>query len=254
MISLITVCYNAKKNIKKTLESVKLSKNELVEFVVIDGGSTDGTLKIIEEYKNIIDILITEPDEGTYDAINKGIKYSSGNIIGLLHSGTILNSNVLKKVFSICGSSHNNSIIAGSAIFSEKKPVLRLLRSKIKPLGPRNTQILHETLYIPRKFYNLYGLYDLSFPMSADYSWMSKAIRSGVSVEYTDCVFIDYCEGWGVSADATNFFQKISDHFRVMKREVNLFFAIRRYIIRMIFFSLSRLKHYVLKFLKSVKS
>ena len=254
IISLITVCFNAKKNIKKTLESVRFSKEKFIEFIVIDGGSTDGTLEIIEEYKNIIDILISEPDHGTYDAINKGIKCSSGKIIGLLHSGTILKPDTLKKVLSIYNLNQKNSIIAGSAIFSEKKPFLKLLRSKIKPLGSRNTQILHETLYVPKKYYSLYGLYDLSFPVSADYSWISKVIKSNVPVEYTDCVFIDYCEGWGLSADATNFFQKILDHFRVMKREVNLFFAIKRYIIRVIFFSLSRLKHYVLKFLKLIKS
>ena len=81
MITLITVCFNAKKSIKKTLESVKLSKEKFIEYIVIDGGSTDGTLEIIEEYSNIIDIIISEPDHGTYDAINKGIKFSSGEII-----------------------------------------------------------------------------------------------------------------------------------------------------------------------------
>jgi glycosyltransferase involved in cell wall biosynthesis len=248
IISLITVCFNAKKNIKKTLESVRFSKEKFIEFIVIDGGSTDGTLEIIEEYKNIIDILISEPDHGTYDAINKGIKCSSGKIIGLLHAGTILKPDTLKKVFSIYNLNQKNSIIAGSAVFSEKKPFLKLLRSKIKPLGAKNTQILHETLYIPKKYYNLYGLYDLSFPMSADYSWMCKAIKSGALVEYTDFIFIDYCEGWGASADAKNFFQKMSDHFRVMKREVNLIFAIKRYIIKVIFFCLSKLKYYYLKF------
>ena len=69
---------------------MKLSKEKFIEYIVIDGGSTDGTLEIIEEYSNIIDIIISEPDHGTYDAINKGIKFSSGEIIGILHSGTIL--------------------------------------------------------------------------------------------------------------------------------------------------------------------
>jgi len=250
MISLITVCFNAKKSIKETLESVRLSKKKFIEYIVIDGGSTDGTLEIIEEYSNIIDIIISEPDQGTYDAINKGIKLSNGEIIGILHSGTILKKDALKKVFSIQCSNGSNSIIAGSAIFSEKKPFLKLLRSKIKALGPKNTQVLHETLFIPKKYYNLYGLYDLSFPMSADYSWISKAIKSGVSINYTDFVFVDYLEGWGISADTKNFFQKISDHFRVMKREVSLFFAIKRYVIRVIFFCLSRIKYYFKKFYK----
>ena len=123
------------------------------------------------------------------------------------------------------------------------------MRSKIKALGPKNTQILHETLFIPRKYYNLYGLYDLSFPMSADYSWISKAIKSGVSINYTDFVFVDYLQD-GVYRQIRKIFSKDIRSFSCYEKRGKFIFAIKRYIIRVIFFCLSRIKYYFIKFYK----
>ena len=240
-VSLITVCFNAEEVIKKTLESVKLSKTHQLEFILVDGASTDGTLAQVDKYRDIIDIFISEPDKGIYDAINKGIKCAKGDLIGLLHAGSILKERGIEEVLKVFRNSKNSPIIAGSAIFGNHDPVLTFLRSKIKPLSSKNTQILHETLFIPRKYFDIFGSYNLSFPISADYSWVSNALKSGVPVEYTDFILVDYCKGWGASADKNLFLKKIDDHFRVMKRDVNLFFAIKRYLFRFIGFYLKLL-------------
>ena len=85
-VSIITVCYNSAKTIKRTIKSVAEQDYEEIEYIIIDGGSTDGTLDIIDRYKDKISVLVSEPDEGIYDAMNKGIARATGDIIGFMNS------------------------------------------------------------------------------------------------------------------------------------------------------------------------
>jgi glycosyltransferase involved in cell wall biosynthesis len=92
-ISIITVCYNSAKTIERTFQSVRKQTYSNIEYIVIDGNSIDNTLKIIENYKDIITKVISEPDKGLYDAMNKGIKLAKGDIIGILNSDDVFYSN-----------------------------------------------------------------------------------------------------------------------------------------------------------------
>ena len=94
-ISLITVCYNSEKTIEETILSVLSQEIENFEYIIIDGKSTDKTISIIEKYSEYIDLIISEKDCGVYDAINKGIMKSSGDIIGILNSDDILYSRII---------------------------------------------------------------------------------------------------------------------------------------------------------------
>ena len=85
-ISLITVTYNALGTINRCIESVIAQKYKGLEYIIIDGGSTDGTLQIIDQYKDHISILVSEPDKGVYDAMNKGIKLAAGDVVGTLNA------------------------------------------------------------------------------------------------------------------------------------------------------------------------
>ena len=98
-ISVITVCYNSVKTIEKTINSVLSQSFKNFEYIIIDGGSTDGTLEIIEKFKNKIDNVISKKDTGIFDAINKGINLSNGDIISIIHSDDIFfNNDVLNIV------------------------------------------------------------------------------------------------------------------------------------------------------------
>mgnify|MGYP001580538175 FL=1 len=88
-VSIITVCFNSEKTIEKTIESVLAQKNTEIEYIVIDGGSTDQTIKIINKHKQYIDIFLSESDLGIFDAINKGIIRASGEVISILHSDDV---------------------------------------------------------------------------------------------------------------------------------------------------------------------
>ena len=92
-LSIITVCLNSKKTIEKTIKSIVNQDYKDYELIIIDGGSTDGTLKILNQYKKWITYMVSEKDTGIYEAINKGIKVSSGEIISLIHSDDCLYDN-----------------------------------------------------------------------------------------------------------------------------------------------------------------
>jgi glycosyltransferase involved in cell wall biosynthesis len=100
-ISIITVTYNSEKHLEKTIKSVLSQDYSNFEYIIIDGQSTDGTIDIIKKYENKIDYWISEPDSGMYEALNKGIQYSTGDIIGQLNSDDLYNENVLSIVANI---------------------------------------------------------------------------------------------------------------------------------------------------------
>ena len=93
-ISIITVCYNSEKTIRYTIESLISQEYKDIEYIVIDGGSTDQTLEIIKEYNNSITFLSSEIDNGIYDAMNKGINVAKGKIIGILNSDDFFNKRI----------------------------------------------------------------------------------------------------------------------------------------------------------------
>jgi len=89
-VSIITSCFNRKETIRGAIESVLAQDYQDIEYIVVDGASTDNSLDIINEYKERIDIIVSEPDHGMYEAINKGIRMATGDVIGLVHSDDFL--------------------------------------------------------------------------------------------------------------------------------------------------------------------
>ena len=92
-VSIVTVCYNSAATIEHTIQSVLSQSHDNIEYIVVDGGSTDDTLNIIDKYKNKLSKVISEPDHGIYDAMNKGIKNATGEIVGILNSDDFYETN-----------------------------------------------------------------------------------------------------------------------------------------------------------------
>ena len=130
-ISIITVCYNSVSTIEKTFQSIKNQSYENIEYIVIDGGSSDGTLKIINQYKEYISKFISEPDKGLYDAMNKGISIANGEIIGILNSDDIFfDNNVLKEVSKFHISNRIDASVGNILQFDNKGNIVRRYSSK----------------------------------------------------------------------------------------------------------------------------
>lgn len=182
--SIITVCYNSVDTVEKTIKSVLAQTHQNFEYIIIDGGSNDGTLDVIQKYKQHIDVLVSEPDNGIYDAFNKGVKLAKGQLISILNSDDTYNSNTLKLVSAI-SKNHPNSIIYGDTYFIDDYDVV--FSSNIGCFNPENLKagigFMHPATFIPQKVYNQVGLYSTSKDLyiASDADFLLKCYKKGES-------------------------------------------------------------------------
>jgi glycosyltransferase involved in cell wall biosynthesis len=201
-ISLITVVFNAKNTIANCIESVIKQSYSHLEYIVIDGGSTDGTVDIIKQYANHIDIFVSEPDKGIYDAMNKGIAKASGKVIGTLNADDFLVSdNVLSEVARTF-SQKNIDILYGNLHFiNPSNRVIRKWRAGKYYYGVYNWGWMapHPTFYCKKELFDKYGLYSLNFGSAADYELMARFMhKNKPEVFYLDMLMVKMLIG-GVS-------------------------------------------------------
>jgi glycosyltransferase involved in cell wall biosynthesis len=171
-ISIITVCFNSSKTIKKTFESIKNQTYGNIEYIVIDGGSTDSTLNIIKDYKQIINSCVSEPDMGLYDAMNKGITRSTGDLIGILNSDDVfVDNNVLEKIAKFHIKNSLDASVGNIVQVNKKGKVLR--KYSVKNWSPNKLKIgfmpAHPAIFFKRDLFERYGKYRLDFVSGADY-------------------------------------------------------------------------------------
>lgn len=172
-ISIITIVYNNANTIAECIESVLSQTYKNIEYIVIDGYSTDGTQAIIEQYKNSIATYISEPDKGLYDALNKGIQYATGDVIGILHSDDIFyNTNCISLIAETFQKTHADLIYGNGIYVSKEKNVVKRVYSA-KPFKKRYLQFgwipLHTTIFVTKDIFNTYGLYSLDYSIASDY-------------------------------------------------------------------------------------
>lgn len=174
-ISVITVCYNSVATIRDTIESVLEQDYSNIEYIIVDGGSSDDTLNIIRKYKNSIDVMISEPDRGIYDAMNKGIQSSSGDIICFLNSDDFYeNPNVISDVVDQFKSNPDSSLIFGDVVFVEPfnaEKIVRYYNSvNFKAWKLRfGWMPPHPASFFKRSAYERVGKFSLDYKISADY-------------------------------------------------------------------------------------
>ncbi len=174
-ISIITVCFNSEITIRHTIESVLSQTYSDIEYIIIDGASHDSTLKIINEYRNQISYILSEPNNGIYDAMNKGIKMASGEIVGFLNSDDIYESNdIIKQIVDCFQETNDLDVLYGDVVFVNSKNVNKILRyyssKNFKAWKLRfGWMPPHPGSFIKKKVYQKYGNYDITFKISSDY-------------------------------------------------------------------------------------
>jgi glycosyltransferase involved in cell wall biosynthesis len=203
-ISLITISYNSEKTISRTIESVLTQSYENIEYVLIDGASTDRTNDIINSYKVKFKarecelIHISEPDDGISDAFNRGIDLASGEIIGIINSDDCLAENAL----SIVATSFNADIdvLYGNCLWvDDENHTVYVRKSKIniKELR-RNMVIMHPASYVRKRAYLQYGNFNVSYKYTMDKELMTRFYQKGAHFKYVDEVLAVFYAG-GVS-------------------------------------------------------
>lgn len=174
LFSIITVCYNSEKTIERTLKSVLEQSVQDFEYIIVDGASSDETLNIIRRYEPLFGDrikIISERDKGIYDAMNKGIRSASGELIGILNSDDYYEKDALERVAAVY-EGYGYTIIYGLLrTISDGKEVMVYLKN---PDFVEEDMIAHPSCFITRKIYEQYGMYSLDYPYSADYEFMMR--------------------------------------------------------------------------------
>ena len=180
-ISIITVAFNSAKTIKGTIESIISQDYNNIEYLIIDGGSTDGTMDIVKSYAEHVKYYVSEPDNGIYDAMNKGIKAATGDVIGILNSDDFYpNSFVLSNVAKLF-QKYSCDAVYGDLVYVKANDINKIKRywqageystSKIK----NGWMLPHPTFFVKKKIYTRYGLYDTDLKSAADYEMILKLL------------------------------------------------------------------------------
>jgi glycosyltransferase involved in cell wall biosynthesis len=189
-ISIITIAYNSAETIEGTIKSVVSQTHPDIEYIIIDGGSKDSTMDIVRSYESSIGIIVSEPDKGIYDAMNKGVNLATGDIIGILNSDDYYaDENVIKDV-------HQRFVEDGSdGLYSDLVYVNREAPEKIvrywkagdyEPgLFKKGWMPPHPTFFVKRKCYEAFGTYSLELRSAADYELMLRFIhKHQISLSY----------------------------------------------------------------------
>lgn len=176
-ISLITVTYNAESTIRRCIDSVIAQNYKNLEYIIIDGGSTDGTLRVIDSYREHISILISEPDRGVYDAMNKGIRLAGGTIVGTLNADDYFASaDILAQLAKVFTEPKINILYGNLDYIRADSTILRKWRTKAYKNGMFNWGWMppHPTFYCRREMFGQLGNYRLDFGTAADYELMLR--------------------------------------------------------------------------------
>ena len=195
-ISIITIVFNDVKNIEKTIVSVRDQKIKDLEYIIIDGGSTDGTVEILKQYDDVISYWISERDKGIVDAFNKGLMKTSGDIIGLVNSADFLEPHALQKVLETFNR-RPIDIIYGNMQYWQGEEKEYIYKADHRLLA-KFMSLNHPSVFVKKEIYNKYGLFDDTYKVAMDYDLMLRFYTKGAKFKYIDSVLSNMTLG-GVS-------------------------------------------------------
>lgn len=208
-LSIITTVLNAAVTIRDCIESVR-RQNQCIEHVIIDGGSTDGTLEIIEEYRSGLVKVISEQDEGIYDGMNKGLRLAAGDIIGLLNADDLYaGPDILSKVVKALTEENVDSCY-GDLIYVDPENTERITR--YWRAGTCNYRRFywgwmppHPTFFVRRRVYEKYGLFNLALDSAADYELMLRfLVKHKITTTYIPEIIVKMRTGGTSNASLRN--------------------------------------------------
>ncbi len=190
-ISVITVCYNSVQTIEKTIRSVITQKYPKLEYIIIDGDSTDGTQEIIRRYQSAIKFWVSEPDNGIYDAMNKGIHVATGDVIAFLNSDDWYEDGTLESVDQYFRD-EKLQILSGEINTWDRQGKYKIMRKRSGNDIRINMVYRHPATFARKTLFDRYGGFDTSYKIAADYEWMLRIYNEGVPVYYTERIFTNF--------------------------------------------------------------
>ncbi len=195
-VSIVTTTYNSQKTLEETIKSVLSQSYKDIEYIIIDGNSSDGTIEIVSKYRDRISKFISEPDNGIYDAMNKGLKLATGDVVGILNSDDVYcDNNVVAKVVDIFNQTDSDSVYGDLYYVKEDDltNVVRYWKSSVFKKGSfkKGWHPAHPTFFVKKEIYEKYGYFDLSMEVSADFELMLRFLEKyNISAKYIPQVIV----------------------------------------------------------------
>lgn len=223
IISLITITYNSAKTLRHTIDSIRNQTYREMEYIIVDGGSTDGTLDVIEENNDLVTKWVSEPDGGIYDAINKGIAMASGEYVGLLHADDMLADNGVLKAIYHAIDQHRPDALYGDLDYISASDNARLIRRWISsPFHPimlkRGWMPPHPTLYVKREWFNHIGNYNSQMKIAADYDFILRLFsKPNLETIYLPQCLVKMRVGGASNRSIKNIIIKMKEDYQAIK-------------------------------------
>jgi glycosyltransferase involved in cell wall biosynthesis len=222
-ISIITVCYNRAFTIEKSIESVLKQNYPQIEYIIIDGNSTDGTKAIIESYKDRLSHYISEPDKGMYDAINKGFRLATGDVIGLMHSDDeFYDEDAVTKIVAYFKKDTQTEGVYGDGIYVSNDGEERLIRNRIGGAFSLDKiksgwLPLHPTVYLKKSIIDKHGLYNLDFKIASDTEFLLRYLyKYKIKMGYINNYIVKMRMG-GMSTNTKRAFEVLQEDYKIYK-------------------------------------
>jgi len=235
LITVITVVFNGAQHLEETILSVIGQTYDNVEYIIIDGGSTDGTLDIIRQYEHAVDYWVSEKDEGIYDAMNKGIMLSLGKSIGIINSDDWYELSTLNEI-ARSGEIYRNIFYGDMNIYkSGKHYYTQVFPGTFKNIN-KGMILSHPTIFIGRHIYKKYGYFDKTYKIAADWDLILRFYKAGCSFTYIKIILSNFRIG-GISGmiDLKSSLEKSA-----IRRKNNTYLLFDRYLLidrlRILFF------------------
>ncbi len=231
-ISIITITYNSESTIRDTIESVLSQSHCNMEYIIVDGNSKDKTMEIVNSYSDRIDTIISEPDKGLYDALNKGIENATGEVVGFMHSDDVFASkNIVKTILEVFETYDVDSFY-GDLVYVDKNDINNVIR--LWRAGKFTVKKMlhgwmppHPTFYVKRE---VYKKFDLSFRIAADYENMLRLlVVNKISTFYVPMLIVKMRLGGESNRSFGNIVKKSKEDIKAIKKNGLLaksFFAI----------------------------
>lgn len=190
ILSIVTVVLNGEKYLEECIKSIISQENDKLEYIIVDGGSHDGTLDIIKQYGDFLDYWVSEKDDGIYHAMNKGVKLANGKYVWLVNSDDYLENGIIDKILKFIVE-HEYELLHGNlAYVSENRTRIRIVRpAEYYIMALFKTPFKHPTCIISQNLYKRIGLYDTTLKTASDYDFMLRAIKGSVKSKYLQHTF-----------------------------------------------------------------
>ena len=222
-ISIITVVFNGAETIEDCIKSAIGQTYSSIEHIIIDGCSTDGTLDIVADYRDHVARVISEPDAGIYDAMNKGIRAATGGVIGILNSDDMYTDEFVFQNVVNCLSENNVQTCYGDLVYVHHEDTDKVIRhwksgNFFRERFKKGWMPPHPTFFVKKDIYDQYGIFNLEFPLASDYELMLRFLyKYNVSTAYIPKFLVKMRTGGRCRPGILNTSKNVIENYRAWK-------------------------------------